>query len=386
MFNILTLNKISANGTAYLTEDKFFVSAELPSPDGILLRSADMHDFFVPETLMAVGRAGAGVNNIPVDKFAKLGIVVFNTPGANANAVKEIVLAGLLLSSRKIVDGINWAQTLSGQTGVAKLIEAGKSKFAGPEISGKKLGVVGLGAIGVLVANAAHSLGMEVYGHDPFLSVDAAWRLSRGVHKAASIDAILAECDYITVHIPLRPETKNLINADRLSRVKQGARILNFSRGELADSSAIKDALANGQISAYVTDFPNEELLNVDGVIPIPHLGASTPESEDNCAVMASKQLRDYLLYGAIKNSVNFPDCDALYIGKKRFCVLHKNVPHVVANLTGLLADRGLNIDYMFNKSKGAYAYTVIDIDENNVNGIDDEFMKQDAIIRVRVI
>jgi len=380
------LNKIAACGTDQLPADKFSVSSGAASPDGILLRSADMHSYNAPDCLLAVGRAGAGVNNIPVDKYAESGIVVFNTPGANANAVKELVIAALLMSSRKVDAGICWAQSLAGQSGVAKLVEAGKSQFVGPEISGKKLGVIGLGAVGVLVANACNSLGMNVYGYDPFLSVDAAWRLSRGVHKAASVDTIIAECDYITIHVPLNGETKGMLNADTLAKAKKGVRILNFSRGELVDNKAIKDAVRDGLVSCYVTDFPNEELLGVDGIIPIPHLGASTPESEDNCAVMAAEEIRDYLLYGVIRNSVNYPDCDAPFTGRKRICVHHKNVPNVVASLTAEVASRGVNIDNMMNRSKGAYAYTVIDIDEGELNGTEAKLRSVDGVIRVRVI
>ncbi|MDR1001548.1 MAG: phosphoglycerate dehydrogenase [Clostridiales bacterium] len=386
MYKILILNNISALGTSHLSAEQFVIGKEIDNPEGILLRSADMHSYESPQSLLAVGRAGAGVNNIPIDKFADEGIVVFNTPGANANAVKELVLAGLILSSRKISEGIAWVQKLEGQTGVAKLVEKGKSQFAGPEIFGKKLGVIGLGAVGVLVANAAHSLGMEVYGYDPYLSVDAAWRLSRGVNKASSIESVLSECDYVSIHIPLNKDTKAMLNSSSFSKVKSGARILNFSRGELVDNAAVKNALASGQIACYVTDFPNEELLGVDGVLPIPHLGASTPESEENCAVMAAQGIKDYLLYGSIKNSVNYPDCDAPYTGKKRFCVLHKNIPHVIAGLTDALAEKGLNIDNMINKSKGAYAYTVIDVDESTADGVNERFAACEGIIRVRVI
>jgi len=386
MFKILTLNKIAACGTEQLPADIFQVSSDIEAPEGILLRSADMHSYSASGSLLAVGRAGAGVNNIPVDKYAENGIVVFNTPGANANAVKEMVLAALLMSSRKINEGINWVQGLAGQTGVDKLVEAEKSQFAGPEISGKKLGVIGLGAIGVLVSNACNSLGMEVYGYDPFLSVDSAWRLSRGVHKAEGVEAILSECDYITIHIPLNSETRGMINANSLAKTKKGARILNFSRGELVDNEAVKAALQNGQISCYVTDFPNESVLGVEGIITIPHLGASTPESEDNCAVMAAQELREYLLYGSIKNSVNFPDCDLPFSGKKRICVMHKNIPNVVARLTAEVASRGVNIDNMINRSKGANAYTIIDTDVSELTGVEDKLRAFEGVIRVRVI
>jgi len=386
MYNILTLNKIAACGTDQLPADKFRVSSDIEPPDAILLRSADMHSYGAPDSLLAVGRAGAGVNNIPVDKYSERGIVVFNTPGANANAVKELVIAALLLSSRKITMGIEWVQGLAGQTDVAKLVESGKSQFVGPEISGKKLGVIGLGAIGVLVANACHSLGMDVYGYDPFLSVDSAWRLSRGVHKAAGIDAILTECDYISIHIPLNKDTKGMFNADSFSKLKKGAHILNFSRGELVDNKAVKEAVQQGVIACYVTDFPNEELLGVEGIIPIPHLGASTPESEDNCAVMAAEEIRDYLLYGIIKNSVNYPDCDAPFTGRKRICVHHKNIPNVVARLTAEVASRGVNIDNMLNRSKGVYAYTLIDVDDGELSGAAEKLRAIEGVIRVRVI
>ena len=387
MYSILTLNKITTCGLAQLPEDKFQVSADVEMPHAILLRSADMHSYEVPETLLAVGRAGAGVNNIPVDKYAEKGIVVFNTPGANANAVKELIVAGILLSSRKIHAGINWVQSLHGQSGVAKLVEKEKGKFVGPEITGKKLGVLGLGAIGVLVANACNSLGMDVYGFDPFLSVDAAWALSRGVHKAASVDEILSVCDYVSINVPLNADTKNMINAEKLSIAKKGARILNFSRADLVDNIAIKDAVQSGQISCYVTDFPNEDLLGIDGIITIPHLGASTPESEDNCAVMAAQEINDYLLYGSIKNSVNYPDCSLLSAsGKKRFCVFHRNIPKVVARLADVFADRGVNIDNMINRSKGANAYTVIDVDDADLPGAVDNLRAVNGVVRVRVI
>jgi len=390
VYSILTLNKIATCGLAQLPEDKFQVSDDVEMPHAILLRSADMHSYEVPESLLAVGRAGAGVNNIPVDKYAEQGVVVFNTPGANANAVKELIVAGILLSSRKIHAGINWVQSLQGQSGVAKLVEKEKGKFVGPEITGKKIGVLGLGAIGVLVANACNSLGMDVYGYDPFLSVDAAWALSRGVHKAASIDEILSVCDYVSINVPLNADTKNMINAEKLSIAKKGARLLNFSRADLVDNAAIKDAVQSGQISCYVTDFPNEDLLGIDGIITIPHLGASTPESEDNCAVMAAQEINDYLLYGSIKNSVNYPDCNLLSVsGRKRFCVFHKNIPKVVARLADVFAGRGVNIDNMINRSKGTNAYTVLevdDVDDADLPGAEDDLRAVNGVVRVRVI
>jgi len=385
MFKVATLNKISPKGLAFLDE-KYEITEDLNEANAIIVRSADMHEMELPESLLAIARAGAGVNNIPVDKYTEQGIVVFNTPGANANAVKELTIAALFLSSRKITAGINWVQGLAGQSGVAKLVEGGKSKFAGSEISGKKLGVIGLGAIGVLVANACYSLGMEVYGFDPFLSVDAAWRLSRWVNKAAGVAEIMSECDYITLHIPLNTETKHMINADTLGKIKKGARIINLSRSDLVDNTAIKDAVQNGSVSCYVTDFPNEELLGVDSIITIPHLGASTMESEDNCAVMAAEEIREYLLYGNIINSVNYPDCILPFSGKKRFCVMHKNIPNVVASLTAEVANRGINIENMINHSKGATAYTVIDVEDSDLSGIENKLRAVEGVIRVRVI
>ena len=307
MHNILCLNKISPLGTDRLGEN-YTYAAEIENPESILVRSAAMHDMELPNSLLAIARAGAGVNNIPVEKCAEAGIVVFNTPGDNANAVKELVLAALLLTSRKIVPAIEWAQTLKGTADISKQVEKGKSAFAGPEILGKKLGVIGLGAIGVLVANAAQTLGMQVYGFDPFLSVDAAWNLSSDIVKAASVDEIFEKCDYITIHVPLNDSTRGLIGADALKKVKKGVRVLNFSRGALVDTDAMLAALADGTVAAYATDFPDDALLGVENVIAIPHLGASTPESEDNCAVMAAEELKDYIENGNIQNAVNLPN------------------------------------------------------------------------------
>ncbi|MDR1664681.1 MAG: phosphoglycerate dehydrogenase [Clostridiales bacterium] len=386
MFNIKTLNKIAECGTQELPGDRFFVSPEVENPDGILLRSYVMEEKDLTPNLLAIGRAGAGTNNIPVDKCAEKGIVVFNTPGANANAVKELVIAGLLLASRKISAGINWAQSLNGQTGVAKLVEKGKAEFTGPEIAGKKLGVIGLGAIGGLVANLCRHLGMHVIGYDPYLSVEAAWNLSRGVHKAANEDALYAECDYLTIHAPSNAETKHKFNAEFFAKCKKGIRILNFSRAELFDNDALKQAIADGIVECYVTDFPTEDLLGNEKIITIPHLGASTPESEDNCATMAGEQLREYILYGNIKNSVNFPDCEMPVSGRKRICIIHKNVPNVIGRATSALASKGFNIDNMVNKSKGDYAYTLINVDDGDMAGIEDTLKALDAVVRVRVI
>jgi len=386
MYKILTLNKIAQCGIDELSREQFSVSSEEKNPDGILVRSYVIPVEELNDGLQAVARAGAGTNNIPVECCAEKGIVVFNTPGANANAVKELVIAGLLLSSRNIVGGITWVQSLAGETGVAKLVEKGKSQFVGPEIAGKKLGVIGLGAIGVMVANACRSIGMRVMGYDPYMSVDAAWNLSRGVLKAPDLDTLLADCDYISIHIPANKETKGMFNSSLFAKCKKGVRILNFSRAELVDNTALKQAIADTTISRYVTDFPTDDLLGCENIIPIPHLGASTPESEDNCATMASIQLREYLLYGNIKNSVNFPNCELPYVGKKRICIINRNVAKVVGSITNVLADHGINIDNMLNKSKGDFAYTLIDVDSDDLGHIEDQLMRIDDIIKVRVI
>ena len=387
MFKILTLNKIAQCGLDELPAKKFSVSDSEKSPDGILLRSYVLPQEELTDGLQAIARAGAGVNNIPVDSCAEKGIVVFNTPGANANAVKELVLAGLFLSSRNVIGGISWVQGLAGETGVAKLVEKGKSQFAGPEISGKTLGVIGLGAIGILVANACSRLGMRVLGYDPYISVDSVWgAFSRNVHKATDLDSIFGECDYISINIPSNAETKGMFNSDIFAKCKPGVRILNFSRSELVDNAAIKEAIEKEIVSCYVTDFPVEDVLGNDKIITIPHLGASTPESEDNCATMAAMQLREYLLYGNIKNSVNFPDCEIPYSGKKRICVIHRNVANVVGPITSLFAGRSINIDNVLNKSRGEYAYTMLEIDSDTIEGVEEELNKIANIIKVRVI
>ena len=383
--NVCTLNKIAACGTDRLGAN-YTVTEELAGAAGILVRSAAMHDMELPDSLLGIARAGAGVNNIPIDACSEKGIVVFNTPGANANAVKELVLAGLFLSSRKIVDGVNWAQSLKGEgDAVGKLVEKGKSSYVGPELLGKKLGVIGLGAIGVLVANAAVALGMEVFGYDPYLSVDAAWKLSRHIEHATSLDEIYAECDYITVHVPLIPDTKEMLNEAAFAAMKDGVRILNFSRAGLVDSDAMLAALASGKVARYVVDFPTDEMLGVENVVAIPHLGASTPESEDNCAVMAADELRDYLENGNITHSVNFPDVKVPRVGDTRLCVLHRNVPNILAQISSLVAETGANIESMTNKSRKEYAYTVLDIVGPVAEGIEDAIMNiGDAILRVR--
>ncbi len=387
MFKIQTLNKISPIGLRNLDKQKYTCSDEVAEPDAILVRSASMHDMEMPASLKAIARAGAGTNNIPVTDCAEKGIVVFNTPGANANAVKELVLAGMLLSSRKVVPAIEWAKTLKGNGDeVGKMVEKGKGAFAGPEIMGKKLGVIGLGAIGILVANAARALGMEVYGYDPFLSVDAAWKLKNDVKHISDINELYAACDYITVHVPLTPDTKGMINDQSIAQMKSGVRLLNFARGDLVNSADVIAALANGKVAAYVTDFPSDDLLGVEGVIAIPHLGASTQESEDNCAVMAARELVDYLENGNIVNSVNMPTVSMPRTTDARICVLHRNVPSVLANISGVVSANGLNIEKMNNQSKKDYAYTLLDVSAKISDAVVSQIEAVDGVIRVRVI
>ena len=384
--NILTLNKIAACGTERFGA-AYTVGSEVADPDGVMVRSASMHEMTMPASLLAIARAGAGVNNIPVDACSEAGIVVFNTPGANANAVKELVMAGLLLSSRKVVPAIEWAKTLKGQgADVPKQVEKGKAAFAGPEIKGKKLGVIGLGAIGILVSNAAHSLGMDVYGYDPYLSVDAAWGLSRSVHHATSLEQIYANCDYITVHVPLTPDTRGMFSKEAFALMPDGVRVLNFSRAELVNADDMKAALASGKVAAYVVDFPTDEMLDVENVIAIPHLGASTPESEDNCAVMAADELKAYLEDGNILNSVNFPNVNVARSTDTRICVLHKNIPNMLAQISAVVSAEGINIDNMTNRSKKDYAYTVLDVVGTPSAESLEKIQAVDGVIRVRKI
>lgn len=386
MYNIQTLNKISKKGLAVLSAD-YVCADEMENPDGIILRSFKMHDMELPSSLRAVARAGAGVNNIPIDKCTEQGVVVFNTPGANANAVKELVIAALFMASRKIVQGIEWTKTLIGEgDAISGLVEKGKSNFAGPEIEGKTLGVVGLGAIGVRVANAAHHLGMDVVGYDPYLSVDAAWSLTRFAHKANSLDELLEKADYITIHVPATANTKGMFNSEAFAKMKKGARLLNFSRGELVDEADVQAALENGDLSCYITDFASEALLNNDKVVCMPHLGASTPESEENCAVMAAKEIKDFLENGNIKNSVNFPNCDMGKVSDARVTVLHKNVPSMIKNITDVFASKGVNIENMLNKSKGDNAYTMIDISGRCDHSIIDEIQAMEEVIKVTLL
>ncbi len=360
MIKIQTMNKIAEVGLDEFDKAKYEIASECAAPDAIMVRSASMHDVdFAPE-LRAIARCGAGVNNIPLDKCAELGIVVFNTPGANANGVKELTIAALLMASRKITDGIAWASTL--ETDVAKQVEKGKSAFGGCEIQGKTLGVIGLGAIGGLVANSAKSLGMKVIGCDNFITVDAAWHLSRAITKAATYDEIYANSDYITLHIPSNEQTRGMINAEAIAKMKDGVKIINMSRADLVNVVDMKAALASGKVSAYVTDFPTEDTINCEGIITMPHLGASTGESEDNCAIMAARQLSDYLENGNIVNSVNYP---AISMPKapeeKRLVILHRNVPNVLSTITSSISALGINIEHMANRSKGDYACTLVD-------------------------
>ncbi len=387
MYKILCLNKISPVGTKRFGEAYTF-SPEMKEPDGILVRSAAMHDMELEENLLAIARAGAGVNNIPVDKCLEKGIVVFNTPGANANAVKELVLASLFLTSRKIVPAMDWVKTLKGQGDqVEKLIEKGKGQFAGPEIQGKTLGVVGLGAIGILVANAATQLGMEVYGYDPYLSVEHAWHLSSAVHRSLSLDEIYQKCDYITLHLPLTKDNRGMVNKDTLQKMKDGVRILNFARGGLVDSADLLAALESGKAAAYATDFPDDSMIGVEGIVAIPHLGASTPESEDNCAMMAVDQMKDYLENGNILNSVNMPSISmAREPGTRRICIIHKNVPNTIALFAATCGDAGINIENMQSKSRGEYAYTILDVSGELSPAAVDTLRALEPIVKVRVI
>jgi D-3-phosphoglycerate dehydrogenase len=387
MYKIQTLNKISTQGLDLLPRDAYEVASEIINPDAILVRSANMLEMDIPASVKAIGRAGAGTNNIPVPQCGEKGVVVFNTPGANANGVKELVLAGLFLSSRRLLPGMLWAKGLVGKGAeVPKLIEKGKSDFAGPEIRGKRLGVIGLGAIGVMVANDAVELGMSVSGYDPFISVEAAWGLSRDVKRARGLDSLLEECDYVTLHVPLTDQTRGLLNRERLAIMKKGARLLNFARGGLVNNADLKEALASGRVSYYVTDFPDEELLQNDRVIAFPHLGASTPESEDNCAFMAVNQVRDFLENGNIKNSVNYPDCDMGAVRGTRILIANKNVPNMVGQITTVLAAEKINISDMINKHRNDLAYNIIDIDGAAGETVVAKLKEITGVIMVRVI
>ena len=381
--NIQLLNKIAAVGLNQL-DDSYNVGENIENPDGIMVRSAVMHEMEFAPSLKAIARAGAGVNNIPIERCSESGIVVFNTPGANANGVKELAICALLLAARDVVGGIAWANTLTED--VAKQVEKGKSKFAGTELMGKTLGVIGLGAIGGKIANTAIHLGMNVIGCDPFLSIEGAWNLNHRVSRAATYDEVFEKSDYITLHVPATKDTKNMICTENIAKMKDGAKIINLSRADLVNAAELKAALAEGKVSAYVTDFPTEEVINTPGVVAIPHLGASTEESEDNCAVMAARELDDYLRNGNIKNSVNYPNVEMPRSGAARICVLHQNVPSILTKITAAVADEGLNIENMTNKSKGENAYTVLDVSSTPSDDAIARIASVEGINRVRVI
>ncbi len=386
MFQVHCLNKISPIGLQHLT-DEYQLNNSFDAADAVLVRSAAMHDMEMKENLLAIARAGAGVNNIPLDTCAEQGIVVFNTPGANANAVKELVLAGMLLASRDIIGGAEWVKANKSEETIAKMVEKEKSKFAGCELMGKKLGVIGLGAIGAKIANAAVNLGMEVYGYDPYISVEAAWSLSREVQHSKSEEQIYAECDYITLHVPALAETKGKINKETLAMMKDGVVILNFSRDVIVNDEDMAEALKSGKVKHYVTDFPNPASANMENVIALPHLGASTEEAEDNCAVMAVNQLMDYLQNGNIKNSVNFPACD-MGVCKKagRIAIHHRNVPNMLAKFTGACSAQNINISDMINKSKGEYSYTLMDVDSPATEEVVRVIREIPEVLKVRVV
>ena len=386
MFTIKTLNAISPVGLSKLATNQFEVLVECPDPDGILVRSANMHEMELGKNLKAIARAGAGVNNIPLDKCSEKGIVVFNTPGANANAVAELVLGSLIACSRNLAEASQWCKGLKGCDDMAKSVEKGKKQFVGPEIRGKVLGVIGLGAIGAKVANDALNLGMEVYGYDPYLSVDAAWNLSQHVHHCLNLGDMLPKCDYITIHVPYLPTTKGTINAQTLAACKEGVRVLNFARGELVDNAAMLAALENGHVAVYCTDFPTEELLGVPGVVCTPHLGASTPEAEDNCAVMAAAEISDYLKNGNIVHSVNMPEVSQPRSGGKRVCVIHRNEPGMISSITNITTEAGLNIENMVNKSKKNMAYTMLDATGAVDGRLAEKLAAIPAVIRVRIL
>ncbi len=386
MFNVHYLNKISPQGTTLFTEDYQSVDA-LEQADAILVRSANMHEMQMPKNMLAIARAGAGVNNIPLTSCAEEGIVVFNTPGANARSVMELAICGMFLASRDIVGGINWVQSIKGSADVGRLVEKGKSQFAGHEIYGKKLGIIGLGAIGGPLANRARKLGMDVYGCDPHISVEAAWHLDRHVQRVKTREEIYSTCDIITLHVPLLKDTEKMINAEAIAKMKDGVIILNFARDKLVDDDAMAEALASGKVARYVTDFPNEKTANMPGCIAIPHLGASTEESEDNCAKMAVKQIMDYLENGNIVNSVNYPNCDmGICQAEGRITILHRNIPNSLGRFTAAIAADNVNIDGLVNKSRGEYAYTMLDFDQHPSQEVVEHLKQVEGVLRVRVI
>lgn len=386
MYKVNCINKIANVGLDLFT-DNYQMVDQFNDADAVLVRSSSLHELELPRTLEAIARAGAGVNNIPLEKCAENGTVVFNTPGANANGVKEIVIASLIISSRDIFGGVNWVNSCKDDPEVAKLVEKNKAKFAGTEIKGKKLGVIGLGAIGILVANALNKLDMEVYGYDPFISVDAAWNLSKYIKQAKSLEEIYRECDFITVHVPLTDSTKGMFNKETFAMMKDGVKLLNFSRDTLVIDDDIIEALESGKVGRYVTDFPNPKVCGVNGVITVPHLGASTSESEDNCAVMAVKQVMDYLENGNIKNSVNYPNCDmgiCSHVG--RIAINHRNIPNMLSQFTSTVARENINIPDMINKSKGKYAYTILDIESPATPELANKIREIDGVLKVRII
>ena len=386
MYKYHCLNPISEVGLGQLDEN-YVVTGDVEEADAILVRSAKMHDMEFSKNLKAIARAGAGVNNIPLDRCADEGIVVFNTPGANANGVKELVIAGMLLAARDIIGGINWVQEYEEDGDIAKITEKKKKAFAGTELQGKKLGVIGLGAIGVRVANVAVHLGMDVYGYDPYVSVDAAWMLSRSIHHAKTVDELYKECDYITIHVPATEDTKGMIDKNAISLMKDGVVILNLARDVLVEQEDIVDALVSGKVRSYVTDFPTKEIVGVKNAIVIPHLGASTEESEDNCAKMAAEELRDFLENGNITHSVNYPDCNMGLKGAgQRITILHRNIPNMLGQFTTLLAEKGMNIALMTNKSRKEYAYTMIDVDTEVSSELEEQIASVSGVLKVRVI
>ena len=386
MYNIKTLNAISPIYEEFLMAKEYNVSAEAEHPEAILVRSADMHSYKIEDELLCVARAGAGVNNLPLDKLAQAGVVAFNAPGANANAVKELVLAGLLLASRKISEGIEWCRNLDDtEISIEKQVETGKKQFIGPELYGKTLGVIGLGAIGVQVANCGVTLGMEVLGYDPYISIEHAWKLSRAVEHSTTLEEVLEKSDYITVHVPLMDSTRDLINAAALAQMKPTAALLNFSRDGLVNIPAVKEALENDKLRVYVTDFPCKELIGAKNVLLTPHLGASTPESEDNCVRMAAQQVNDYIKYGSIVNSVNYPNCKLGRLSVPRICLLHQNVPNVISSITMVLSEEALNIENMINVSRGSYAYTVVDVGRAPSEKLVAKLNRLDTMYRARL-
>ena len=387
MYRIQTLNKIAPVGLDLFSRDRYEVASEIGHPDAIVVRSQDMHAMEIPETVPAIARAGAGTNNIPVEECTRRGIVVFNTPGANANSVKELTLTGLFLASRKIFRGMHWARGLAGRGDeVPALIEQGKKQFSGNEVRGKSLGVIGLGAIGVDVANDAERLGMRVTGYDPFISVEAAWGLSPTVRKAESLESLLSTSDYISIHVPLNDHTRGMLNGERFRRMQRGVKILNFSRGGLVNNADLIAAVEAGIVDRYVTDFPDDSLLAIENVIPIPHLGASTPEAEENCAVMAARQLIDYLESGTIANSINFPSCSMPPTSDTRLLIANRNVPNMVRQITTVLAAESMNITEMINRHKGEYAYNIIDVETSDADNLLQKLKQIEGVVMARVI